>query len=330
MIGTPLSRGAGLFIVWTTGVLFSQTAPASSELLEDVTLHPVTIQALYEGQNLPVVSASGKKPEVLVQGKRQKLGKQTAYSFARASRFASGSVEITIQGKQHRIVSYRDIDTGVNLGIAGTDKSYRLELTAASDCKDCFIAIVFFDPRYVGERMDESRSTVLFHDLGDLKAGRKREVVIDLTGISFYDLVRLSGLPMVFSRGQEIRSNFSELAALYFRELERSKHKKLLGSYRTSNAGKDHELVPYLRFAPVFLDGEPPPAAITEQARIRIAISADGFVDHIELDGATEDATSQKWVRAIREWLFLPVLRAGEPEPSTVEVPLKQIADLVH
>jgi hypothetical protein len=311
-------------------VLHAQPTLTLSESLEDVTLHPITVLASYEGQKLPVISASGKKAEVLVREKRQKLNKQTAYSFARAPRFAPGSVEISVQGKQHRIVSYRDLDTGVNLGIAGSDNSYRLVLTAASDYKDCFIAVVFFDPSYFGERMAEYRSTVLFQGLGDLKAGRAREVVIDLKGISFYDMVRLSGMPILFSRGQEVHSNYSQLSSVFFRELEKSQHEKLLLLYRTSNAGKDHELVPYIRFAPVFLDGETPPAPIPEQARVRIAISVKGTVDRIELIGTKEDATSHKWLRAIREWLFFPVLRAGVPEPAIVEVPLKQIAELVH
>lgn len=326
---SPLFRGIGLFVPLAL-VLSAQPAQPSGTQFEDGPLHPITIMASYDGQILPVIGASGKRADVLVRDKRQKLKKGTAYTFVRAPGFAPGSVRFIVQGKQQTIVSYRDIESGVNLGYAGTDNTYRLELTTARDYEDCFLAVLFFDPRFIREQIDEPRATVVFQELGKMKGGRVREVVVDLVGISFYDMVRLAAIPILFSRGQEVHSNYSDFTAAYFRRLEMVQHRELLAAYRTKNAGQDHALVPYLRFAPVRLNVEPSPSAIPDGVVVRLDISAEGFVEHADLTGAEGDSASREWLRALKDWLFLPVLRAGTPTASTVVVPLKDLANSVH
>jgi hypothetical protein len=121
-----------------------------------------------------------------------------------------------------------------------------------------------------------------------------------------------SFIPLFFTRGREIRTNYADNAAMLFRHVEMLRHQKMLAAYLRKHPRDTAAPVAYLRFAPVFTPGFDQ-ATLPGRIRVGYTVASDGTVEGIEFAPAVPAEAVAAIQRALAGWLYLPRLLNGEP-----------------
>jgi hypothetical protein len=288
-------------------------------------LHPSVIMVDYKGKSYPVTAVAGEVPEIEVDGKKVRLHANQSYQPHLAAGYGRGFIRFNGQESSTvvRTMEYRMHGSGGESVIPGgtlsTSGEYNCKLFSTEAHTDCYIAVVFF--RLDPQGQADARSIALaFGEVGDLAAGHETAVKIDCAyavpaGGRYYLF------PLIFSKGIEIRSDQSEIAAQFFHQQEMAAHAELLSRYRQEFPNADRPVVPYLRFPPLLPDGVDP-HSLPPTIDAKFAVVESGEVDSLEITQVLDPRVEQAIRRALNGWLFLPRLKKGTPVRTMIDVPL--------
>ena len=275
--------------------------------------HPTVLTVKYQDRMLPVVKVIGTDPVVLVDGKEKRIRSEPEYEPQRADGYSAEKVQflkIKLSGTQIKVVA-NVADEGehpAQVGDVGGLAEFETTLKSARTLQGAFITVVIYYP-----------AQIVVHDLPTLPAGVA--VPVHITSNMFTYVPGQSYFVQLFdATGREIFTPVSENSWGYFAGKERARLARALERYRASFAGKDHPAAPAITIRPLLPDGAVPTApALTAQ----LSVSPEGAVDYVSLDGTAGGAVDRAVREALGGWLFLPRLKAGEPVPCVVQVPIQ-------
>lgn len=312
LLGIVLTRVASLF---------SAGIPAYKGSGEP--LHPSAVTTQHNGETLPVVGVLGQTAQIEIGGKRTAVPKDAGFTFARLATFSPGSVRIL----QHDIVqvekSMRNADGMVinELSDNAPSDEYQATLVSDSAYPDSFVVLVLFERDFLTGGTTSPNTAVFFKQIGALKPNEEKPVVVQLGRLTPAARRSLEFFPLLFTDGREVRSQLAELSAAYFRRVEMLRHTNVLAKYVSQNANADRPLQPYVRIAPVLPADKP--NSVSTKITARLSIDKDGIVQQADLVGTVPDPAKMEMERALRGWLFLPKLVAGQPVAAKAVVPLQ-------
>jgi hypothetical protein len=317
-------------LVALLSTLVAPTRVFSTEWLQDgrePPLHPSLITTDYKGKSYPVTGVSGELPEIEADGKPRRLHLNQSYQTQRAMGYVSGYIHFKAQNasSETRKMVYQFVGSGANSsatipgGTISASGNYECTLVSSESHADCYIAVVFFRKNSDGGP-DMRSDAIAFRQIGGLVAGQETHLKINCAYIAPPG-TRYYFFPLIFSKGLEIRSDQSEIAARFFRRQEMISHDALLAEYRQKFQAADRPALAYLRVAPqlpVGIDPHNLPATIDA----KFVVTETGEVDSLEIGGTLDPQVARAIRRALNGWLFLPRLKKGIPVRSMIELPL--------
>lgn len=269
------------------------------------------LTAVIDDRAWPVIRVAGTTPVVLREKKEKSLWKEPVYSAERADRFAPAWVEV------------KDLEVGgvqvtTNENITGT-AFCKMTLTATTDLKGAFVAVLVFDADFIEHGQEWPRTTYRVHELPYLPKGKP--VAVEFTCRASYGRGSRYCLPLIFAKGgAEVSTNYARMAKMYFTTLEKNLHAAAVRLYRAQNAG-DHDAAPFQRVNPIL--PEAPPASAKVPVTAILSIDESGRVTAVKINTALDSVRTEALDDALRCWLFLPKLKAGHPVPDRVQVTLE-------
>jgi len=288
-------------------------------------LHPTLLLTSYKGKEEPIMDVRVDEPEVEVDNKLHGISLRASFQPIRGASFAPGSVKVTDQHAGSRfikeVIMFSNGDE-VSGGDWDHHSDYEATLTPSESYKDCYMAVLFFDAAFIKGNESSTKVSVVFHEIGDLVAGKPRKVQVRFGYMEPDEKNPRTFFPLIFTHGLEIESNHSDYSALFFRRLELTRHEQIMADYKAKNVGKDMPLKPYVRVMPKFpnsLDlGKLP--AVTKAS---FMVDEDGTVYSIQLDEDLNKEAATAIHDALRGWLFFPRLKEGRAERTMVRVPIQ-------
>jgi hypothetical protein len=286
-------------------------------------LHPTAILGIYKDHPCKVIGVFGEYALIDSQGSPIRLPSSAGYRPARANAFLPGSIEVRRQSasasqlrRVFRLQGAGTIDGGV------IDESGRYEATvvASQVYSGCYLAIVFFDQGFLDGQTDDLSAMVAFQKIVDLKAGAETKITADFGYIDPKSRSR-TYLPLFFSHGAEIRTNFADDSARLFQRIEKLRYEKSLALYLQTNPRATAPAKPYLRFPPVFPAGVDP-AAIPAELGVDFTVTSGGTVEGVLLSETVQADVLTGIQRAVQGWLFYPRLENGQPVSTAVSCKL--------
>jgi hypothetical protein len=241
------------------------------------------------------------------------------YEGVRVSAFLPGSIEIKTESASSFGLRNRSsrLDAPVDVP---WDSTYKANVVASQDYTGCYLVLLFYDLGFIDGRVDNPALSFAFQKIGNLKAGIETKIT---AAFHYVDPLqkRVVYIPMFFSRGAEIRTEFADVLGQLFRRVEMLRHQKVIESYIQMNRHATLHAQSYLRFPPVFPTGVDP-AELPIGLNVEFTVNADGTVEDIELSKVVRTEVLIGIQRAIGGWLFVPELRDGQPKVSRVSMQL--------
>jgi len=321
---SPPRKTLAVFSLAVAFILLGGLSDARAQDRRTVTkppLHPTVLRSAYNGRYYPIVAVKDDSPEIEVDGKLRLVDRRNGCEPVRAQAYAKGFVRFSAQNSTAEVgrlssVSAAARTTGGTLSKSGT---YEVTLLPTESHDDCYLAVIFF-------QQDENRepkagtTAMAFAQIGTLTAGKPRKVSIDEAYVPdvgvFYHY-----FPQVFSKGAEIRSDQSELAARFFRSLEKGTHQKILASYLKKNPTANLRAQAYLRIPPMLPD-EIDVKALPAVIHTTFMVSESGEVESLQIEDPVDLPVSDAIQRAVSGWLFTPKLENGRPTRIMIRLPL--------
>jgi len=301
--------------------------------------HPTLIYAEYKGQKHLVIAADKDKPVILFERKRVSLPSDTPLSTERAPGYSGQSATLSNQ----RVIKSAIQRDRYNTTAAFEEKS--AEISAAQDLRDCFLVIIHFEEEFLmsDEQRVQSRkkNAEIFHDrpvsrpqihvqqISDLKA--TQPATVTFSSIITLD-PRSTNLPggvavtfkthilhLLFSEGEEVRTNQPEIAREYFYHREKLLHSLVLRRWLKQNEKTDQPLRPVLQIPPLLDSTE----GVPKDATATLTVGSDGTVNDVSIDREFPTDVREILTTTLRAWLFLPKIKTGVPVVARVGVPLQ-------
>jgi hypothetical protein len=122
------------------------------------------------------------------------------------------------------------------------------------------------------------------------------------------------------SSGREVMTSGAEYAWEYFSLCDQARLKVAQKMYLEKFPSSDHDAVPAIMPKPIFPAGVAPPK---QGLSAVLTIEASGIVSNVEIHGSPDPELNKSLAAALEGWLFLPRLKAGQPVPVRLEIPLK-------
>jgi len=119
--------------------------------------------------------------------------------------------------------------------------------------------------------------------------------------------------------GREVRTNDTNYAWQFYAARDRVRLDAAVKKYLAQNPTADREAEPFLTVSPVFRRGAVLP---TGEGTVALTVGDDGTVTFVDAGMIGNDSARNSVIEALGGWLFLPKLKAGHPEFTTVNVPL--------
>lgn len=279
--------------------------------------HPTVLVGYLKDHPYTVVAVKNNIGVVDRDGKQERLSSSAHYGAVRDNAFAPGSVEIRTQestSSQTNLVYHFANGSNVSGGTVTESSSYKATVVATRDCADCFVALIFFNTDYLRERTDDPGFILALDHVGTLRAGVETKIDLRYGYLVKGSQERLY-LPLFFTKGREIRTNYAEALARLFRRVDLIRHEKILADFRARNPDATLEASPYMRFPPLFPEGTNL-AALPENVRIDYTVTEDGTVEGVVPQNGLPDEVARAFVRTFEGWLYYPKLVNGLPRRS--------------
>ncbi len=267
-------------------------------------LHPTVIVAHYKEGRPPVVDVIAGTGLIEQEGKAIRLPARTSFEAVRANAYAPGSLAVAVKdvsSSQMRREWSISGSAPIDGGIMAESTHFECRVAASQAYKDCYLVLLFYYVDFLNGQSDDAGEVVAFERIGDLAAGAPTKVKADFGYLDFgnrpYDFV-----PLFFTQGREIRTNYAENAAMLFRHVEMLRHQKLLAAYLRKHPRDTAAAVAYLRFAPVFAPGFDQ-ATLPERIRVGYTVASDGTVEGIDFPPAVTAEAASGIQRSLGGWL---------------------------
>jgi hypothetical protein len=288
---------------------------------------PTAVFGTYKKENIPIYDVDGKHGLSKYHGKTVKLLPRSA-TIERSDYYNPGFIEVSdvkfeTTYKAKRSMETTERITGPSSAFIG---HYEARIRATRDIENVY-AVALCMP--VSALNSDARTldfiNISFKDIGSLRASQERELKIDVNFVPDYlgsdDAFVL--MPIFYSNGYEIRSNLGPDIYTYFRRQEEILHRNLLAQYLENNAGKSLKHTPVIRFLPYLT-----PDAFQRLGPVDVAavltIDVSGLVRSVTFVPDELDAEAAACLTGgLKDWLFLPPLKDGNPTPFRIRVPLK-------
>ena len=285
--------------------------------------HPTAILGYVKDKAYPVVAVEGDVAMIEKDGKRVRAPGGAGYQAARAKGFLPGSIEVGAQdATSNQVTSVIRFSNGAEVGggVITEGTVYKARVVASRDYSECYVAILFFNVGYIKGDTDNPDMAVAFSEIGDLKAGVATKVK---AGFGYLDFTKhpMYFIPLIFSRGREIRTNFAETSARLFRKVELLRHDKILEHYRQRNPAATLKAVPYLQFAPI-LPEHADLSGVPALLRVDFVVTADGTVEDVTPAATVPGDVASAIDRTLEGWLFMPKLVDGVPRRENESINL--------
>lgn len=277
-------------------------------------LHPTAIMGHYKDRQCQVVGVSGDNGVVDDKGTQVRLASSAAYEPVRANAFLPGSIEVkgqTASSKQVTNVYRFSNGSEIRGGIRSEGSEYKATIVASQAFPRCYLVLLFFEEDFLEGLTDNPYSAIAFQNIGDVHAGVETKVN---ASFGYIDPSRraLGYLPLLFSRGGEIRTNYTDDFSWFFRRVEMVRHKRLVARYLEKNPRTTSPVRPYLRFPPVFPPGLDR-SGIPAQIDVDFTVTSEGNVEEVKLPKTAQADALAAIARALQGWLYLPRLDNGQP-----------------
>jgi len=286
--------------------------------------HPTLIAATVDGKAYPVVGVDGEHPQIVVDGVTVTLrSKSQSFQPMRGAAYAPGLVHATNYDSTSEITakafSYDKNGQKVPMGTSDLDGYFHGSFTADENFPDCYFVVLYYRLSPRGEP-DVHTTALAFGHLGDLKAGQ------ETVGKNFHAYVAPVGqryyfVPMVFSKGREIRTNVSNQVDRFFRHQEIVLHRELVPAYLEKFKGMDHAAIPYVR-VPIQLPEGVDAHTLPSDLVATFSVTESGEVDSIQLGERLVGPAREAIRQDLAAWLFMPRLKQGSPVRTVISMPL--------
>jgi hypothetical protein len=284
-------------------------------------LHPTAILSTYQGREKPIVDVAGNTPQVDENGKKVRLPAPATYDPVRVNQFRPGWIEVKVDTAESSELRQKWLLNGSEIdgGVFSASSTFSCRVTSRQACPDCYLAVIFFKHAYL-DGDEESDAQVAFQKIGALAAGVETRVRAVFGFLQNPE--RYSYLPLFFSQGWEIRTNFSELSAVVFHRSEMLRHKRLVEAYLRKHMRDTLAPKGYLRFPPSFgLDVDR--ARVPEALQADFTVTADGTVDNVVLSAPVDGPAQADITRAVGGWLYLPRVENGVAMGTAMSIRLE-------
>lgn len=316
------------------------TLPIVSCLLAPALLavapYPSVLTVKFKDQMLPVVHVHDTDPVVLVDGKEKVIRSEPTFLMQGASGFADNFVDAPpgSLGGPFRRVFLGDASAS---GPRSSMTYIEVPLIARKTIHRGFAAaVVYADVNKVDGGLQKalglsadknaiatvrflSGTSIIVHELPELPAGKTVKVKFSAGG----DVALLATdyfIQLFDDEGREVRTADVECAWRFYAMRDRARLDVAVGKYLERFKGADHDAVPAMMPKPIF----PPGAAMpTGQVIVTLTIEPDGTVSAVDDAEVKDDGVRQSLTSAMGGWMFLPKLKAGQPVPVKIQVPLK-------
>lgn len=295
-------------------------ALACSSAGRAVTPHPTVLLVEQGGQRSPVVKVTGTDPVIVRDDKEKRIRTQATYFAARAPHFGEGEVRIALKGSgisYHLTINALD-EPSPTAPVAAGGYDFEARLTPSVDLNGAFIAVLLVDDAFLKGTTDNPGVEIVVNALPDLPANRESTVKF---GSPISRQGKRTGLPLVFAQGGvEVRNSMWEASARYFERVERIVLGDAVARYRAQFPTGDRPAAPLLTFQPIIPAGIRLP---TEPVITQVTVGEDGLVRDVTLPPTLEPALGDALHETLSGWQFLPRLKAGQPVPVKIQVPMK-------
>lgn len=286
--------------------------------------HPTVLMAEHDHGFRPVVAVIGTDPVISTEaGADVRLRQDVMFAAERAPYYADGSVRfdsIKLDGLRFLAIYNEGDDLAVSGKTLTTVAYFDATVTSEVPLTHAFIAIICCDGGFLRGATDRPQTQIVLHEVPDIAAGQSTKIRFSTT--AFIDRKGAPFFPLLFRGGAEVRTNIAEYADRYFHRVEQVQHEAQLAAYRKKFPTGNHAAVPVMTFRPVF----PPDVALPkgENHLARLFVGEDGTVMDADITPEfTSPAVQREVLRAVRGWLFLPKLVAGEPVVAQIKIPLQ-------
>ena len=279
---------------------------------------PSMLTVTYKGKECRVVNYEVEQCVAIVDGKEKSLWRPGGYSLKDAAGFSDNYVDS----------DGPPLGGAVKIQKLGGPKQTQMPdilmlnatLRARQTLKGGFTVVGLYSPaQFSSPVTSANHPELIIESLPELPAGQAVPVEISLGAaqppkdphffVLFFD-----------NAGREVVSRGSSYAWEYFAQFDRARLAVALKKYLEKFPGADHDPVPAIMPKPVFTHG---PAPSSNGLSALLTISASGEVSEVEIQGSPDPETTRCLTAAIEGWLFLPKLKAGQPVPVRVAIPLK-------
>ena len=274
--------------------------------------HPSVLKVRYKGELQTVVRVKHDDPYVTIDGKETLVRSDPVYALESAPRYSSNFVE-AVHGGLGGKFQLRMLDSNVYdpSALHQGEIDLTTELRAWQPLKGGFAVVVIFSAL--------NQAEIIVRELPDLPADQ-----VVKFGFSVHALPKTTN-PMYFIQifdetGREVRTNDMSYAWQFYAARERAKLGEAVAKYRAKYPAADHAAVPFYTVMPVFHPGAELPAG---EVTVTLTVGLDGTVSEVDAGMIGDDSARNSVVEALGGWLFLPRLKAGQPEFATVNVPLQ-------
>jgi hypothetical protein len=268
--------------------------------------------AYVSGQRYNIVAYAGNDPVVVINGTAKPVhGAPISVipggSFAGASARLASSAAIAMSA------------SSLNTSARGTGDymAYYAKLTPDQDLPQAFLILLVYLTNPEEKYTDVPKVFLLGTSLGDLRAGRTKD-------ISTYFPPVVSKTPskwmaLVFSRGAQVWTGDGNKPLDWLFDITEHVGQRKAIERRSSG---DFPVEVYRRFPLSFTDADKKRLA-GQTVNVDVTISPAGAFDVVRVDGDPNDDLEKELAREFSTWLFLPLVKNGQPQSTTVVLPIK-------
>jgi len=279
--------------------------------------HPSILTVKYKDHMWPVVNYGIEQCIAIVDGQPKTLWRAPGYALQSAPGYGDNYVEA--DGRLGGPLAIQKLG-GPHLNSLPDELFLRITFTAKKDLKDGFAVVGLYSPAKLQDpALPIDAPALIIQGLLRMPAGQPTEIKFELGVLNpppdphFFVLI-------FDDAGREVMTNGVQYAWEYFTLCERARLKSAIKRYLEKFPNADHDAVPAIKPKPILPSGVVPPK---EAVTAILTVTDAGWVSEVDIQGSEDSAFTQSVTSALEGWLFLPKLKAGQPVPVRIAIPLK-------
>jgi len=284
-------------------------------------LHPTSLRVDYQGQFHDVIAVEKESPVIALGDGRKRLTGKAQFTTERVSRYAGPTANLTgmkMTGVQVvNAMSDFEAESSAPAATIGGFIEFDGTVTADQDLADCYLVFVAYDRAFLTDHSANPNAQIRVRHIPNLVKGVPTKIKFSTSPFLTRTPMNLFGL--LFSAGQEVRTNPGTAVGAYFQRREQVVHASKLAAWLRENPHLTQAAKPVMQVPPLFASA----ADLPTETSATLTVGPDGLVSSVNLSGELPEATRAILLSTLGAWLFLPRITAGLPVASHVIVPLR-------